>query len=186
MTNRLYIYQKNLTHDLEQVFEKLYKDYTIEYHNHSIMIVKMMDDILEKDIDYRMFQASIMSDFNVDTSLVYVDKKVFQFISEAMIINHLQYLKSQAYNITKLILSMIYNNINKEALKKNILNLLGQDYIDTALIIAKNNMNFSVSAKKLYIHRNTLNYRIEKIYEKTDIDIKTFEGLTVFTSLYAF
>ncbi|WP_078577279.1 PucR family transcriptional regulator [Salipaludibacillus agaradhaerens] len=36
------------------------------------------------------------------------------------------------------------------------------------------NMNTSLAAKKMYIHRNTLQYRVDKFIEKTAIDIKQF------------
>jgi DNA-binding PucR family transcriptional regulator len=35
-------------------------------------------------------------------------------------------------------------------------------------------MNVSLAAKKLYLHRNTLQYRVDKFIEKTGIDIKHF------------
>lgn len=45
----------------------------------------------------------------------------------------------------------------------------------------EHNLNASLTAKKLYIHRNTLQYRIDKFVEKTGIGLKDFYGaLTVF------
>lgn len=45
----------------------------------------------------------------------------------------------------------------------------------------ENNLNASLTAKKLYIHRNTLQYRIDKFVEKTGIGLKDFYGaFTVF------
>jgi DNA-binding PucR family transcriptional regulator len=45
-------------------------------------------------------------------------------------------------------------------------------------------MNLSITAKNHYMHRNTLHYRIDKIMDKTSINIKTFKGLSVFTLLF--
>ncbi|WP_280768666.1 PucR family transcriptional regulator [Salipaludibacillus daqingensis] len=36
------------------------------------------------------------------------------------------------------------------------------------------NLNASLAAKKLYMHRNTLQYRVDKFIEKTSMDIKQF------------
>jgi DNA-binding PucR family transcriptional regulator len=48
-------------------------------------------------------------------------------------------------------------------------------------VFLENNLNASVTAKKLYIHRNTLQYRIDKFVEKTGIQLKDFYGaFTVF------
>ncbi|AGT30966.1 PucR family transcriptional regulator [Geobacillus genomosp. 3] len=38
------------------------------------------------------------------------------------------------------------------------------------------NLNVSMAAKKLYMHRNSLQYRIDKWTEQTGIDIKRFKG----------
>lgn len=184
MINRVYIYQKNISEDLEQAFDNLYNQSIVRYNN-NVMIIDIYKQNNSK-IDYSMLLSSIISDFNIDTKLIYLNTKVLKFLPEEYILKNISSLKNKAYDITKFLLYLIYNDINKNELKNNLLELLGQEDIDIALAIARNNMNFSVSAKKLYLHRNTLNYRIEKIYEKTNIDIKTFEGLSVFVSLFEF
>ncbi|MCY8607352.1 helix-turn-helix domain-containing protein, partial [Bacillus sonorensis] len=37
------------------------------------------------------------------------------------------------------------------------------------------NLNASLTAKRLFIHRNSLQYRIDRFIEKTGIDIRQFE-----------
>lgn len=44
----------------------------------------------------------------------------------------------------------------------------------TLMIFLENNSNTSLAAKKLYVHRNTLQYRIDKFTEKTRINLKEF------------
>jgi hypothetical protein len=57
----------------------------------------------------------------------------------------------------------------------------------TIKIFLENNLNASVTAKKLYIHRNTLQYRIDKFVEKTGIGLKDFYGaFTVFLACLLF
>ncbi len=38
------------------------------------------------------------------------------------------------------------------------------------------NMNVSLTAKNLYMHRNSVQYRVDKFIEKTGIDIRNFKG----------
>ena len=38
-----------------------------------------------------------------------------------------------------------------------------------------NNLNVSETARQLYVHRNTLVYRIEKLKAATGLDIRTFD-----------
>lgn len=51
-----------------------------------------------------------------------------------------------------------------------------KELLKTIRIFIECNLNVSLAAKKLYMHRNSLQYRIEKFIEKTGIDIKNFKG----------
>ncbi|WP_066058907.1 PucR family transcriptional regulator [Robertmurraya korlensis] len=44
----------------------------------------------------------------------------------------------------------------------------------TIQVYLENNLNASVTAKKLYIHRNTLQYRVDKFTEKTGVNLKDY------------
>ncbi len=50
------------------------------------------------------------------------------------------------------------------------------ELIHTVTVFLENQSNISQTAKKLFMHRNTVQYRIDKFIEKTRIDIKTFQG----------
>lgn len=39
----------------------------------------------------------------------------------------------------------------------------------------ENNLNVSETSRQLYIHRNTLNYRIEKLLKRTGLDVRSFD-----------
>lgn len=82
-----------------------------------------------------------------------------------------------AYTVSKLpaeVIDKVYNEI------AGIFNE-DPELLVTIRVFLENNMNASVTAKKLYIHRNTLQYRIDKFVEKTDIGLKDFYGaFTVF------
>jgi len=48
------------------------------------------------------------------------------------------------------------------------------------------NLNISETAKELYMHRNSLQYRLDRFYEKTGIDIRQFEqAVAVYLALLA-
>lgn len=55
-----------------------------------------------------------------------------------------------------------------------------KELLDTAEQLFKCNLNISEAARNLYIHRNTLLYRIEKIKNLTGLDIKGFEDALTF------
>lgn len=57
----------------------------------------------------------------------------------------------------------------------------------TIMVFLENNLNASLTAKKLYIHRNTLQYRLDKFSDKTGIQLKDFQGaFTVFLACQVF
>jgi sugar diacid utilization regulator len=58
------------------------------------------------------------------------------------------------------------------------------DMIKTMKTFFECNLNVSLAAKKLHMHRNSLQYRIDKLIEKTGVDIKQFKGaLTVYLAI---
>ena len=55
----------------------------------------------------------------------------------------------------------------------------GEELQETLMTFLQNNMNVSTASKALYIHRNSLQYRLDKFTEKTGLDPKTFEDAIV-------
>ncbi|WP_067840664.1 PucR family transcriptional regulator [Amphibacillus sediminis] len=51
-----------------------------------------------------------------------------------------------------------------------------EELLRTIQIFLECNSNISLAAKEMYMHRNSLQYRIDKFIEKTQIDVKQFEG----------
>lgn len=51
-----------------------------------------------------------------------------------------------------------------------------KELLHSVKVYIENNMNVSLTAKKLFMHRNSLQYRIDKFIERTGIDIKNFQG----------
>jgi hypothetical protein len=58
------------------------------------------------------------------------------------------------------------------------------DLLHTVKMFLEANMNVSLAAKQQYMHRNSVQYRVDKFIEKTGIDIKNFKGaVAVYISL---
>ena len=54
------------------------------------------------------------------------------------------------------------------------------DMLETAEKFLENNLNVSETARKLYMHRNTLTYRLDKIERATGLDIRNFSDAITF------
>lgn len=77
----------------------------------------------------------------------------------------------------------------KQKVNQEVVEIFHDDpeMFSTIKIFLENNLNASLTAKKLYIHRNTLQYRIDKFTEKTGIGLKDFYGaFTVFLACVLF
>lgn len=61
---------------------------------------------------------------------------------------------------------------------------LDQDLMDTAIEFLSSNLNVTETANRLYIHRNTLLYRLGKIHTLTGYDIRNFMEAANFYLIY--
>jgi len=67
-----------------------------------------------------------------------------------------------------------------EVFKKNSLESLDQETLFTINKFFENNLNVSETSRKLFVHRNTLVYRLEKIKKLTGLDLRQFDHAIVF------
>lgn len=67
-----------------------------------------------------------------------------------------------------------------EVFKKNPIETLDEDTLETINKFFENNLNVSETSRKLYVHRNTLVYRLEKIKKITGLDLREFDHAIVF------
>ena len=68
----------------------------------------------------------------------------------------------------------------KEVLAVNATEMFDDEELVTVYAFFDNNLNISETARKLFIHRNTLVYRLEKIQRKTGLDVRVFEDALTF------
>ena len=67
-----------------------------------------------------------------------------------------------------------------EVFKKNSIDALDQETLFTINKFFENNLNVSETSRKLFVHRNTLVYRLEKIKKLTGLDLRLFDHAIVF------
>ena len=68
----------------------------------------------------------------------------------------------------------------KEVFKRGSIESLDQETLFTIQRFFENNLNVSETSRKLFVHRNTLVYRLEKIRKLTGLDLREFEDAIVF------
>ena len=67
-----------------------------------------------------------------------------------------------------------------EVFKKGSLESLDRETLMTVQSFFENNLNVSETSRKLFVHRNTLVYRLEKIRKLTGLDLREFEHAVTF------
>ena len=68
----------------------------------------------------------------------------------------------------------------QEVFKKGPLESLDRDTLITIQAFFENNLNVSETSRKLFVHRNTLVYRLEKIRKITGLDLREFDHAVTF------
>lgn len=70
-------------------------------------------------------------------------------------------------NLCKMFIEEIFGDSIPEELDEETLNTIN--------MFLENNLNVSETARQLYVHRNTLLYRLEKLQKATNLDIRIFD-----------
>ena len=68
----------------------------------------------------------------------------------------------------------------QEVFKKGSLESLDRETLMTVHCFFENNLNVSETSRKLFVHRNTLVYRLEKIRKLTGLDLREFDHAITF------
>ena len=77
--------------------------------------------------------------------------------------------------------SMYYHNLlfNRRNAK-----LFNEEMLQTIEMFFRKDLNLSDTARQLFIHRNTLVYRLDKVLRQTGLDLRHFDDAVTFKILY--
>lgn len=106
----------------------------------------------------------------------------------AMEIGKIFYSEKNVFSYRKLGIGRLIYQIPVSVCEMFIQEIFGEESLDsldseTLAIIRtffENNLNLSETSRQLYVHRNTLVYRFEKIQKKFGLDLRTFEDALTF------
>lgn len=188
MKRRVYIYQENLNQELVLFFNELSDNIRIESIEDDIITLYDSDYFNEEPIDLEQFQMLLIDDFDSMVTIF-----IEPYLEEAFLLGEklktfIKELPHQVYFFEDIITYIVLkNNLElKKSLKEYIANKVSSEVIHTVREFIENNLNSSLSAKKLYMHRNTLNYRIDNFIDVTNINVKTFKGANAIYMLYKY
>jgi carbohydrate diacid regulator len=67
-----------------------------------------------------------------------------------------------------------------EVFKKGSIEALDRETLSTIQCFFANNLNVSETSRKMFVHRNTLVYRLDKIKKLTGLDLREFDNAITF------
>lgn len=171
---------ENIINTYESIFQDcvsiIYDDSIISFFiKREKIYIKEIIETLEEDLGFKLI---VFEGFKID-------------INKENIISILKYVKYnllKEYTYAKVSDLILQNSFNND-LKENIKNTLLKEYIknDDFLTIVKamflNNLNVSKTANSIYMHRNTLNNKIDMFELSTSLELRSFKDSLVIYEL---
>ncbi|MCB2295041.1 helix-turn-helix domain-containing protein [Clostridium algoriphilum] len=171
----------------ENVFSILYKG--------NILVMGVFENIADHAIGIR---ESIISNLfckcYVSFSRIVNAKSefvnIFNECEISMLLGKKFKIKTDIFDYNKLFLERLIYSLNSKCKQhmlftfKEKLDALDNEMINTIEDFFNSDLNISDSAKNLYIHRNTLLYRLDKIKRETGFDIKDFNEAMTFKIIF--
>ncbi len=188
MKRKLYIYQKNINEELIAFFYELNNNIKVESIEEDLLTLIDTDYYNEEPVDVESYHMLLVDDFDSEVT-IFIEPYLEQaFPLGESIKEFIHLLPHNVYYLEDIITYIVLkNNENlKQKIREYILSKVKEEVLHTVREFIENNMNSSVSAKKLFMHRNTLNYRIDNFIESTHINVKTFKGANAIYMLYKY
>ena len=98
------------------------------------------------------------------------------------------HLQDLVYESDRQTLEMIVDSIPDDTKKEIMAKFFGSgsgsglnaETLETVRVFFRNDLNLTAASKQLFIHRNTLNYRLDKIRKDYGLDLRSFHDAVVF------
>ena len=194
--------QKNdsdVSNVLQNLFPEKQKDFVIPVNENDIAIVKQVRPNCEAK-ELRKLAKSVEDTLNAELMVrthIGISTVSFQLseLAQAYKESQVAIEVGQVFGIDNSIIN--YENLGigrliyklpttlcrmflTEVFRKGSMDMLDSETLQTIQTFFDNNLNVSEASRKLFVHRNTLVYRLEKIKKLTGLDLREFDNAIVF------
>lgn len=179
---------------LHTIFHMKEGDMIVSLNRYVLALVKTIDADIDMDALSELVRAlyeTINNEIAIDAHIgvggvksgLYSIRESFVEAQEAINLGLMQQSSSSIFMFHKLLLERFLQNITRDTRKEfydlayseSLKKVLNEEMLITVLTFFENNLNLSEAARKLFIHRNTLIYRLEKIQKSTGLDLRNFD-----------
>lgn len=146
-------------------------------------IAKMLVDTLSMEamVHVRVAYGTIINELK-DVSKCYKEANMALDVGK-IFYAHKDVLAYNELGIGRLIYQLPYSLCEmflQEVFRGDALNQFDKETLATVNAFFENDLNISETARKMYLHRNTLGYRLDKIQKTTGLDVKKFDDALTF------
>lgn len=178
-------------------------DVLVEMNRHLVALIKDMDGIDGTEELYQFAQAvqETLMEEAVQTALVGIgeEKNTLALLGEsyaearrAMEVGRIFNPDSHIHVFRRLMLERFLMNIPREEslhyhallFNRKTAKLFNEEMLQTIEMFFRKDLNLSDTARQLFIHRNTLVYRLDKVQRQTGLDLRHFDDAVTFKILY--
>ena len=183
------IHQKNINKGiLNEILKTLYEDINIINYKGNFILNTKKVDLINKDtpqiIETESYEKTYIIDlgeikskdeFDIKLDLT---KKLKKYISiENSDRKYFNIFDLALYNIVELCgADIIYKNL----FDYNLIDKVDSLVLETGIAFIENGFNISKTSNNIYLHRNTLIYRLEKIKDILGMDIRNFNEACIY------
>ena len=181
--------QQNLDFDsLKNILNNLYEDVQIYNYNNYLLLVS--DDILDIDCStptiiesetysktYIIYLEKITNIDNLDFKINITNELIDIIINDSNTSKFITLNDLIMYKVTSIASS---NKQISSLIKYDIIKNIDKNLLTTGINFIENDLNISKTSNMLFLHRNTLIYRLEKIKEYLNLDLKNFKDAFIF------
>ena len=141
-------------------------------------LVHALDDTLSNEVNNR----ACLGVGGIKRGLIGI-RDSFTEAQEAINLGLMQQNSGRVFMFHQLMLERFLQEVPRDirrrfyelAYTESIKKVMTDEIIETIGKFFENNLNLSEASRKLYIHRNTLIYRLDKIQKATGFDLRTFD-----------
>lgn len=182
---------------LQKLFPDKQKDFAVTINENEVVLVKEIKNAESKEINRvgKMIDASITEELNLQHvigigAVAHQLKDVARSFKEAQIAVEIGHVFDEDFTIMNFenlgVGRLIYQlpttqceMFLSDVFKKGSIESLDEETLFTIQKFFENNLNVSETSRKLFVHRNTLVYRLEKIKKLTGLDLREFDNAIV-------
>jgi len=169
-----YVWMKRVDHEAMAAFFTAYGGIRVFPAGNDL--VRLVIDADHEDVDFQRLRELAVQEFIQDLTVLVVPESPDFPVSA--VLADLPRLGHGVFGASELATEAVLRNLTplRGILRSYYYDLVGAETVDTAVGFIKADQNATRAARRMFMHRNTLNYRLDHFAAKTGIDVRTFSG----------